>query len=140
MNEEEKHKILKLETKKRLFKSKSINEIYNTLSDDIKDVNFDLVTPFEMFKALINSIILIQKLFKHGYDKKSVLFFVLEKVIEQNIPQDYILAIKSIVKLLKVKYFDIYLALLKFNFKEICNCCCKKKKEITVEETNFYRA
>ena len=52
-----------------------------------------------MFKALINSIILIKKLFKHGYDKKSVLFFVLEKVIEQNIPQDYILAIKSIVKL-----------------------------------------
>ena len=93
MNEEEKHKILKLETKKRLFKSKSINKIYNTLSDDIKDVDFDLVTPFEMFKALINSIILIQKLFKHGYDKKFVLFFVLEKVIEQNIPQDYILAI-----------------------------------------------
>ena len=43
--------------------------------------------------------------------KKSILFFVLEKVIEQNIPQDYILVIKSIVKLLKVKYFDIYLAL-----------------------------
>ena len=71
----------------------------------------DLVTPFEIFKALINSIILIQKLFKHGDDKKSVLFFVLEKVIEQNIPQNYILAIKSMVKLLKVKYFDIYLAL-----------------------------
>ena len=85
-------------------------------------------TPFQMFKALINPIILIQKLFKLGYDKKSVLFFLLEKVIEQNIPQDYILAIKSIVKLLKAKYFNIYLALLKFNFKEKCNCCCKKKK------------
>ena len=34
MNGEEKHKILKLKTKKRLFKSKSIDEIYNTLSDD----------------------------------------------------------------------------------------------------------
>ena len=136
MNGEEKHKILKLETKKRLFKSKSIDEIYNTLSDDIKDVDFDSVTPFEMFKAFINYIILIQKLFKHGYDKKSVLFFVLEKVIEQNIPQDYILAIKSIVKLLKIKYFDIYLALLKFNFKEKYNCCCKKKKKIP----KFYRA
>ena len=63
-------------------------------------------------------------------------FFVLEKIIKQNIPQDYIVAIKSIVKLLKVKYFDIYLALLKFNFKEKCNCCCKKKKKIT----KFYRA
>ena len=93
-----------------------------------------------MFKALINSIILIQKLFKHGYDKKSVLFFVLEKVIEQNIPQDHILAMKSIVKPLKVKYFDIYLALLKLNFKEKCNCCCKKKKKIKVEEPKFYRA
>ena len=69
-------------------------------------MDFDLVTPFEILKALINSIILIQKLFKHGYDKKSVLFFVLEKVIEQNIPQDYIPAIKSIVKLLKVKIFS----------------------------------
>ena len=29
MNKEEKHKILKLETKKHLFKSKSIDEIYN---------------------------------------------------------------------------------------------------------------
>ena len=87
-----------------------------------------MITLFEMFKALINSIILIQKLLKYGYDKKSVLFFVSEKVIEQNIPKDYILAIKSIVKLLKVKYFDMYLALLKFNFKEKCNCCCKKKK------------
>ena len=106
----EKHKILKLKTKKHLFKSKSIDEIYNTLSDDIKDVDFDLVTPFEIFKALINSIILIQKLFKREYDRKSVLFFVLKKIIEQNIPQDYILAIKSIMKLLKVKYFDIYLA------------------------------
>ena len=38
MNREEKHKILKLETKKRLFKSNSIDEIYNTLLDDIKDV------------------------------------------------------------------------------------------------------
>ena len=85
-----------------MFKSKSIDEIYNTLSDDIKDVDFDLVTPFELFKTLINSIILIQKSFKRGYDKKSVLFFVLEKVIKQNIPQDYILAIKSIVKLLRV--------------------------------------
>ena len=56
MNEEEKHKTLKLETKKRLFKSKSIDEIYNTLSDDKKDVVFDLVTPFEMFKAITNSI------------------------------------------------------------------------------------
>ena len=112
-----------------MFKSKSIDEIYNSLSDDLKDVNCDLVTPFEIFKALINSIILIQKLFKHGYDKKSVLFFVLEKVIEQNIRQDYIIAVKSIVKLLKVKYFNIYLALLKFNFKEKCNCCCKKKKK-----------
>ena len=102
-------------------------------------MDFDLVTSFEMFKALINSIIIIQKLFKHGYDKKSVLFFVLAKVIEQNIPQDYILAIKSIVKLLKVKYFDIYLPLLKFNFKEKCNCCCKKKKKITVKEPKFYR-
>ena len=82
MSEEEKHKILKLETKKRLFKSKSIEEIYNTLSDDLKDLDCDLVTPFEIFKALINSIILIQKLFKHGYDKKFVLFFVLGKVIE----------------------------------------------------------
>ena len=36
MNEEKKHKILKLETKKRLFKSKSNDEIYNTLSDDLK--------------------------------------------------------------------------------------------------------
>ena len=116
MNEEEKHKILKFETKKRLFKSKSIDEIHNTLLDDLKDLDRDLFTPFEMFKALINSIILIQKLFKHGYDKKFVLCFVLEKVIEQNIPQDYILAIKPIVKLLKIKYFDIYLALLKFNF------------------------
>ena len=59
MNKEEKRKILKLETKKRLFKSKSIDEIYNTLLDDIKDVDFDLVTPFEIFKAAINSIILI---------------------------------------------------------------------------------
>ena len=67
-------------------------------------------------------------------------FFVLEKVIEQNILQDYILAVKSIVKLLKVKYFDIYLAFLKFNFKEKCNCCCKKKKKIAVEELKFYRA
>ena len=57
--------------KKRLFKSKSIDEIYNTLSDDLKYLDFDLVTPFEIFKALRNSIILIQKLFKHGYDKKS---------------------------------------------------------------------
>ena len=79
MNGEEKHKILKLETKKRLFKSKSIDEIYNILSDDIKDVDFDLVTPFEMFKALINSIILIQNLFKHEYDKKSALFFSFRK-------------------------------------------------------------
>ena len=114
-----------------MFKSKSIDEIYNTLSDDIKDGDFDLVTPFKIFKALINSIILIQKLFKHGYNKKSVLFFVLEKVIEQNSPQDYILAIKLIVKLLKVKYFDIYLAPLKFNLKKKCNCCCKKKKKDT---------
>ena len=81
MNEEEKHKILKLEAKKRLFKSKSIDEIYNILSDDLKDLDCDFITPFEIFKALINSIILIQKLFKHGYDKKSVLLFVLEKVI-----------------------------------------------------------
>ena len=41
MNEEEKRKILKLETKKRLFKSKSIDKINNTLSNDIKDVDFD---------------------------------------------------------------------------------------------------
>ena len=74
MNGEEKHKILKLKTKKVLFKSKSIDEIYNTLSDDIKDVDFDLVTLFEMLKALINSIILIQKLFKHGYDKNLYYF------------------------------------------------------------------
>ena len=60
MNEEEKRKILKLEAKKRLFKSKSFDEIYNTLSDDIKDLDCELVTLFEMFKALINSIILIQ--------------------------------------------------------------------------------
>ena len=40
MNEEEKHKILKLQTKKHLFKSKSIDEIYNTLSDDIKKCGF----------------------------------------------------------------------------------------------------
>ena len=52
MNGEEKHKILKLETKKRLFKSKSIDEIYNTLSDDIKDVDFDLVTAFETFESI----------------------------------------------------------------------------------------
>ena len=58
---EEKHKILKLQTKKRLFKSKSIDEVYNTLSDDLKNLNCDLVTTFEIFKALINSIILIQK-------------------------------------------------------------------------------
>ena len=64
----------------------------------------------------------------------------LEKVIEQNIPYDNNLVIKSVVKQLKVKYFDIYLALLKFNFKEKCNCCCKKKKKITVEEPKFYRA
>ena len=128
MNKEEKHKILKLKTKTRKFKSKAIDEIYNTLSDDLKDLYCDLVTPFEIFKALINYIILIQKLFKHGYNKKSVLFFVLEKVIEQNIPHDCNLVIKSIVKLLKVKYFDVYLALLKFNFKEKYNCCCKKKK------------
>ena len=44
------------------------------------------------------------------------------------------------MKLLKVKYFDIYLALLKFNFKEKCNCCCKKEKKIAVEEPKFYRA
>ena len=61
MNEEEKHKILKPETKKRLFKSKLIDEIYNGLSDDLKDLNCDLVTTFEIFKALINFIILIQK-------------------------------------------------------------------------------
>ena len=67
----EKHKILKLETEKRLFKSKSIDEIYNTLSDDIKDVDFDLVTLFETFKALINYIIIIQKLFKHGYEQRN---------------------------------------------------------------------
>ena len=79
MNEEEKHKILKLETKKRLFKSKSVDKIYNTLSDDIKDMDFDLVTPFEIFKALINSIILIQKLFKHGYDKKICIIFCFKK-------------------------------------------------------------
>ena len=127
MNKEKKI-FLKLEMKKRLFKSKSIDEIYITLSDDLKDLDCDLVTPFEIFKALINSIILIQKLFKHEFDKKSVLFFVLEKVIEQNIPHDYNLDIKSIVKLLKVKDFDVYLALLKFNFKEKSNCCCKKKK------------
>ena len=134
MNKEEKHKILKLETKKSLFKSKSIDEIYNTLSDDLKDLDCDLVTPFKIFKALINSIIIvIQKLFKHGYDKKSVLFLVLEKVIEQNIPQDYILAIKSIVKL----YFHIYLALLKFNFKEKCNCCCKKKRKDNSRKTQI---
>ena len=69
MNKKEKHKILKLETKKHLFKSKSIDEIYNTLSDDLKDLDCDLVTPFEIFKALINSIILIKKLFKREYDK-----------------------------------------------------------------------
>ena len=51
MNEEVKHKILKFETKKRLFKSKSIDEIYNTLSDDLKDLDCDLVTPFKIFKA-----------------------------------------------------------------------------------------
>ena len=123
-----------------MFKSKSFDKIYNTLPDDPKDLDCDLVTPFEMFKALINSVILIQKLFKHGYDKKSVLFFVSEKFIEQNIPQDYNLVIKSIVKLLKVKYFDVYLALLKFNFEETCNCCCKKKKKITVKEHKLYRA
>ena len=87
-----------------------------------------MITAFEIFKALINSIILIQKLFKHGYDEKSVLFFVLEKVIEQSIPHDYNLVIKLIVKLLKVKYFDVYLTLLKFNLKKKCNRCCKKKK------------
>ena len=109
-----------------MFKSKSIDEIYNAL--DLKNLDCNLVTLFEIFKALINPSILIQKLFKHEYDKKSVLFFVLEKIIEQNIPQHYNLVIKSIVKLLKVKYFDVYLALLKFNFKEKCNRCCKKKK------------
>ena len=107
-----------------MFKIKSIDEIYNTLSDDLKDVNFDLVTLFEIFKVLINSIILIKKLSNMDMIKKSVLFFVLEKVIEQNIPQDYILAIKSIVKLLKVKYFDIFLALLKFILYQILLYAC----------------
>ena len=140
MNGEDKAEILKLKTKKRLFKSKTIDEIYNTLSDDSKDSDCDLVSPFEIFKALINSIILVQKLFKYGYDKKHMLFFVLEKVIEQNIPQDYYHVYMSLVKLLKQKYFDVYLALLKFNFKEKCSCCCKKKKALTVKESNFYRA
>ena len=66
-----------------MFKSKSNDEIYNTLSDDLKDLDCDFVIPFEIFKELINSIILIKKLFKHGYHKKSVLFFVLEKLLNK---------------------------------------------------------
>ena len=139
MNRDEKTKILKLKTKKRFFKSKSIDEIFDTISNDLKNLDCDLVSPFEIFKVLINSILLVQKLFKYGYDKKYVLFFVLGKVIEKNVPPDYNRIYISIVKVLKEKYFDVYLTLLKFNFKEKCNCCCKKKKRITVEEPRFYR-
>ena len=66
--------------------------------------------------------------------KSQYYFFVLEKVNEKNISHDYNLVIKSVVKLLKVKYFDVYPTLLKFILKEKCNRCCKKRNKITVKE------
>ena len=71
MKKEEKHKILKLETKKRLFKSKSIDEIYNTLSDDLKCRSRSRKPLLVNFFNSINTISIhknLKKIFSQGMD------------------------------------------------------------------------
>ena len=119
-----------------LFKKKSLSKIYSTLENDLKDLDCDLISPFELFKMLINSIMLVQKLFTYDYDKKFVLFYIFEKVIEDNVPQKDHHLIFSITKLLKEKYFDVYVSLLKYNFKHEC---CFKKRKMIMKRTQFYR-
>ena len=124
----------KIDTKKNLRKfKKSMNMIYDSIDKNLSDLTLDILSPFSFFKALVNSIHIAQKLIKNGFDKKETIFFVIDRIIENNISEPLATTFKEVFNQVETLLFDNMIAIMK-SFKS--KCCCKKPSVVYSAKNN----